>query len=171
MTPEQVQGIEPIQPPQAVGTEVVQQADYFGFQETRRFVFPDKISYIEFTVMNEGRKAEFQKRTNKDLIMERQSGNARMKVDPGGDRWALIIASCTGWNLKRMGEMVPFAERNLREWLELANPKLVEDLEKEIRKANPWLLAEMSSEDIQREIDNLTEMLEAAKERERGEAS
>lgn len=172
MTPEQLAGDAPLDsPPSSVGQEPATQADYFGFSDIKRFVFPDGLSYMEFAVMNEGMKAEFQKRTNKDLIMERQSGNARMKIDPGGDRWALIKQSVTGWNLRRQGVDYPFTDNHMKEWLENANPKLVEDLEKEIRKANPWLLAEMTSEDIQREIDNLTEMLEVAKEREAGEDS
>jgi hypothetical protein len=172
MTPEQVSGEEPIDAPRNIGSpEAAVQDDYFGFFEQRRYVFPDKVTYIEFVVMNEGAKSAYQKKTNRDLVMERTSGNARMKVDQASDRHALITSSVTGWNLVRQGVPYPFTESHLKEWLDNANPRLVENLEKEIRKANPWLLAEMSSEDIQKEIDNLTEMLEVAKEREAGEAS
>jgi hypothetical protein len=71
----------------------------------------------------------------------------------------------------RQGVSYPFTDNHLKEWLENANPRLVEDLEKEIRKANPWLLAEMSVADIEREIENLEEMKKVAQEREAGEAS
>jgi hypothetical protein len=171
MTEEQVTGDQQYGQPEVEQPQAAQQADYFGFSDTRRFTFPDKISFIEFSVMNEGMKADYQKRTNKDMILERQSGNARMKVDIGGDRWALIKASVTGWNLMRQGVSYPFTDNHLKEWLENANPRLVEDLEKEIRKANPWLLAEMSVADIEREIENLEEMKKVAQEREAGEAS
>src|SRR6478609_2370349 len=150
-----------------------QQEDYFGFQATERFTFPDGLSWIEFEKMNEGKKAQFQKSSSRDLVLERQSGNARMKVDPGGDRHALILECCVDWNLKRGPQREPilFSERNLREFLALANPQIVEDLEKAIRKFNPWLMAEMTVEDIDREIDNLKEMREIAEARELGKSS
>lgn len=147
------------------------QADYFGFAESHKYIFPDGVSYIEFTSMNEGQKAKFQKSTSRDLVLERQSGNARMKVDAAEERHALIKETCVGWNLTRNGQPIPFGRVQLGDFLTLANPKIIEDLEKAIRKANPWLLGEMSPEDIQREIDNLEEMKKVAEERERGEAS
>lgn len=144
--------------------------DYFGFQATERFTFPDGQQYIEFQIMNEGAKARFQKLTTKDLVVQR-GGDARMKMDPAQERHELIRQSVTGWNLYRGGNPVPFSDRALKDFLELANPKLIEDLEKAIRKANPWLMAEMKSSDIEREIENLQEMLAVAKERELGEAA
>jgi hypothetical protein len=92
-----------------------------------------------------------------------------MKMDQAQERHELIRTCVTDWNLYRGGQPIPYSEKALKDWLELTNPKLVEDLEKEIRKINPWLLGEMSSEDIQREIDSLNEMLVVAQERERGE--
>ena len=153
--------------------EQVQQAapmDYFGFQANERFTLPDGQQYIEFSIMNEGAKARFQKLTTRDLIVQR-GGDARMKMDPAQERHELIRSSVTGWNLYRGGQPIPYSERNLKDFLELANPVLVEDLEKAIRKANPWLLAEMKVEDIDREIENLQEMRKVAEERERGEGS
>ena len=58
---------------------------------------------------------------------------------------------------------------NLEKWLSVADPRLVEDLEKACRKLNPWLLADMSVEDIDREIESLKEMREEAAKREAGE--
>jgi hypothetical protein len=145
------------------------QEDYFGFSETHRFYFPDKVTFIEFKSMNEGDKAKFQKMTQKDLVLERQSGNARMKVDPATERHELIRTCVVDWNLTRGGAPVKFSDVQLRDFLKLANPKLVEDLEKEIRKHNPWLLQDMTVEDIDREIENLREMRKVAEERERGE--
>ena len=147
----------------------VQQADYFSFSSEEVYTFPDGVSQITFAVMNEGKKAKFQRTTQRDLVMERSSGNARIKVDPAVERHALIEESITGWNLKRGGKDVPFNAQSRRDLLELSNPKVIEDLEKAIRKANPWMLADMKSEDIQTEIDNLNEMLVVAKEREAGE--
>ena len=147
------------------------QADYFGFQETHKHYLPDKVSYFEFITMNEGAKAKYQKSTSRDLVLERTSGNARMKVDPATERHELITACVIDWNLTRGDEPVKFNRVQLGDFLTLASPRIVEDLEKAIRKVNPWLLAEMTVEDIDREIENLKEMRDVAEERERGEAS
>lgn len=147
------------------------QADYFGFQETHKHYLPDGISFFEFITMNEGAKAKYQKSTSRDLVLERTSGNARMKVDPATERHELIQSCVIGWNLTRNGEPVTFNRVQLGDFLVFASPRIVEDLEKAIRKVNPWLLAEMTVADIDREIDNLREMREVAEERERGETS
>jgi hypothetical protein len=147
------------------------QQDYFGFQATEKFHLPDGLSWIEFRVMNEGDKLKFQKKTGRDINIDRRSGDARIKMDPGTERHELIITCCVNWNLTRNGELVPFGDRSIRDFLELANPRVVEDLEKAIRKANPWLLGEMTVEDIDKEIADLQEMRVVVSERERGEAS
>lgn len=152
--------------------------DYFGFSDVKRWYFPDHRQYIDFQVMNEGQKANFQRKTNRDLVVERNTGNARMKVDQATERHTLLTESVVGWNVFRRtasGEFEPvtFSKgspgANFEQWLNSTNPKLVEDLEKEIRKANPWLLADMTVEDIDREIANLQEMREATAKREAGE--
>lgn len=148
-----------------------QQADYFAFAKTNRFVFPDGITWIEFSSLNEGQKKQYQDGTSSDMVLERGSGNARMTVKQGTQRHELIKSAVTNWNLMRNGQPVPFSKVMLGDFLALADPKLVEDLEREIRKANPWLLAEMSVEEIDREMRNLEEMREAAVKREAGEGS
>jgi hypothetical protein len=144
------------------------QVDYFGFASSDTFMFPDGVTYVELTVMNEGQKAKFQKRIQQDVVLDRRSGDARFRMDAAQERHELIKQCVSGWNLKRGGQPIPLNERNLRDFLDLANPKLVQDIESAIRRINPWLLGEMTSEDIQREIDNLTEQLKVAKEREEG---
>lgn len=148
-----------------------QQADYFGFQQTHKFMLPDKISWIEFRVMNEGEKADFQDRTSTDMVVERKSGDARMTLKQGTQRHELIKACVVGWNLTRNGRPIPFGRVELGDFLTLGNPKIIEDLEKEIRKVNPWLMADMTSDDIKQEIHNLEEMLDAKLREEAGEAS
>jgi len=155
--------------PDAPSFERVQE-DYFGFQATERFIFPDGLTYIEFQVMNEGQKLKFQKATGRDIVLQR-SGDARMRMDPGTERHELIKTCVTNWNLTRGGQLVPLNPRTMDDFLKLANPRIVEELEKAIRKANPWLLGEMTSEDIQKQIDDLEEMKRVALDREAGESS
>lgn len=165
--PETMQETLPIDPMEPEYVPV----DYFSFMASEKFYFPDRKQYIEFQIMNEGAKSEFQKKTQKDLVVERQSGNARMRVNPATERHELIKASVTGWYMFRGGKEYPYSPRMLDDFLKLADPKIIEDLEKAIRKANPWLMSDMSVEDIDREIANLQEMREIAVEREAGEGS
>lgn len=147
------------------------QQNYWGFYATERFVFPDGVTFIEFKIMNEGDKVKFQKNTSRDLVLNR-AGDARMKMDNSTERWELIKACATDWNLiKSKDEPLPFSPRVLEQWLQVADPKLVADIEAAIRKANPWLVGELKVEDIDKEIENLQELRKEALEREQGEGS
>lgn len=157
---------------QEAGVPTEEQAvyeDYFGFAETRTFYFPDGKTFITYEVMNEGAKAAFQKLTNRDITLERTTQNARIKVDPASERHQLIVQSATGWNLHRRNakgamEPVPFSKGSpgamLEQWLAVTNPKLVEDLELAIRRANPWLQADMTVEQVDEEMDRLRDLRE-----------
>lgn len=163
-------------PPPPTSPASAPSEDYWGFEgDAQKWFFPDGKQYIEFKRLNEGEKTRFQQQTNRDITLERQSGNARVKMDPASERHALIEASVTGWNLRRGGEDVPFSKgspgSNLGQWLQVANPVHVERLEFEIRKANPWLQAEMTVEEIDKQIADLTELRTQAVEREAGEGS
>jgi hypothetical protein len=167
--------------PAPPGQDEPQYIDYFGFKATEKFWFPDGRTYIEFDVMNEGAKARFQKLTSRDLRVERATGDARLRMDPGAERHALISESVTGWNLMRRDpkdktghprwENAPFDRSNLDRFLNQADPRLIEDLEKAIRLANPWLMDEMTVEDIDKEISNLQELREKAVEREEAKSA
>jgi hypothetical protein len=152
------------------GEGVQEQQDYFGFLETGEFVFPDGVSRLDLLAMNEGKKKEYQKKTQSDVTLVR-GGDAKLKIDAATARHELIKGSVIGWNLVRQGAKVTFSDRNLAAWLEQANPKIVEDVEKEIRKLNPWLLDELTVEQIDKEIENLQELRAAAVERELGKAA
>lgn len=154
-------------------TELVEEApavqeDYFNFGGERTHVLPDGISEIYFRVMNEGQKATYQRNAQRSFTIKK-GGDAEAKMDPVRDRISLLEAAVTGWNLVRGGRPYPFTPRAFKDFLDLANPVVVDGLEKAIRKANPWLLQDLSVEDIDREIADLQEMREAAVERERGE--
>lgn len=157
--------------PQAELAAVAQPVDYFAFAETHRFMLPDGVQYIEFIKMNEGAKKKFQDTTSSDMVLERRSGDARMSVKQGTQRHELIKACVTGGYMYRQGQYRELNAVQLGDFLTLADPTIVEELERAIRKVNPWLLGEISSSDIEKEIENLTEQLEIARKREAGEAS
>lgn len=168
---------------EAAGVDLEEEVyeDYFGFDETLTFTFPDGKQYIKFKPMTEGKKSQFQKSTNRDVIVQRSTGDAKMKVDPASERQELLKASVVDWFLVKRNlttgkfEPVPFSigTRNsaFEIWLEGANPKLVEDLERAIRKANPWLLAEQTVEEIDKELDSLQEARAEAVKRERANST
>lgn len=148
--------------------------DYFGFDETLRHFLPDGRQYFVIKKMNEGDRKRYQSETRNDLTLLRTTGDAKMRMDPGSERWTLLKAAVTGWYLMRRTPAgfreVDFTRQAFEQWLGGADPRLVDDLEKAVRKSNPWLLAEMTVEDIDREMANLQEMREVAVKREQGEA-
>ena len=111
--------------------------DYFGFDENLTWYFPDGKQYIIYKVMTEGDKAKFQRETNRDITLQRSTGDAKIKADPASERWALLESSVIDWHVFRAGQPVPFSigspGSTFNQWLSKANPKLVEDLEFEIR--------------------------------------
>lgn len=153
--------------------------DYFGFTDQQKHFLPDGKQFFLLQRMNEGQKARYQREIRSDITIQRSTGDAKMKTDPASERHALIKACVINWNLRTRDPHtrdiveVPFTlsagKINLESWLSVADPKIVEDLEKACRKLNPWLLADMSVEDIDREIDSLREMREEALKREAGE--
>lgn len=154
--------------PELPQSQTVQQQEYFGFSKTDTFLFPDGVTYFEIKAMNEGEKSEYQRMTQKDITLERQSGNARLRVDQSTDRHELIKTCTTGWNLVRGGAVLQFTKPAMRDFLLLADPALVQDIESAIRKINPWMNGEATVEEIDKAIEELQEQRKAAVEREAG---
>lgn len=150
--------------------------DFWGNTEKQKYFFPgqdhlneDKKQWIEFKTMTEGDRARFQKMTNSGVTIERATNNARMSVDPARDRHALFEVCITNWRLLKDGEEVRFVDYQLKNWLKFANPKFIDELERAIRKSNPWMVAELKAEDIRKEIDLLEEQYQEALVREQTE--
>lgn len=137
--------------------------DTFSFSIDEEYELPGTGGQtILFSRMNEGQKSDFQKQTNKDVRIQRTTGDARMQVDPASERHALIRISVTGWTLKKRDHKgnivgISFDQKLLKEWMMSADPKFVQGLEKAIRESNEWMKNEMTTEEIDREIENLKE--------------
>lgn len=168
--------IRPAGPPVSVldsdgPTDRVQQS-YFGFAETKQTFFPDGVTFVEHRTLNEGDRRQYQNETNREVTFKRGTGDASMKMRPGDEKHLLLGMAVVGWNLIDMNKQpVPFSRRNLEAWLAQADPKIVDLIEKDIRKNNSWLLADMSVEDIDRQIDELREMRETKLKEEEGNDS
>lgn len=151
--------------------------DYFGFDEIETWYFPDGKQWMKFKKLNEGDRAKYLRATRPDVTINQRSGDAKIPMDTANDRRELILASVVDWSIARRSpknpsqfEMVPFSGQAqgsaVGQWLQKANPALVSKLEKAIRMANPWLMNEMSVEQIDKEIADLQELRKAAEERE-----
>lgn len=160
---------------QGVPSSTPVQADYFGFSETHVVYLPDEVSYIEHSTLNEGARRKYLNQINKEVAIKKLSGDAVMRMQSGDDKHALLEAAITGFNLRQGGQPVVFSKGSpgstLSQFLAMADPKIVDIIEKDIRKFNPWLMAEMTVEDIQKQIDDLEEMKDIKIKEEEGKAS
>jgi hypothetical protein len=151
------------------------QADYFGVDVTEKHMLPDGISYLLLQKLDEGARRLYLNKTNSDVLLERASGNARIKSERGEERRILFEAAIVGWNLAREGRPVPFSNNGrgseLGKFLDHADPTLMDDVEKHIRLMNPWLLTDMTVEAIDKEIASLEEMRAKLVEQEEGNGS
>jgi len=162
--------------PSAAPVEDDQYQSYWGFNITDTWFFPDGKQYITFKKLTEGERSKYQMQVNRDITVERTSGNARMRVDQATDRHALLSQAVTGWNLKRLNNGtwldVPFSKgspgANFEQWLQVADPGLVNELEKAVRKLNPWLTNELSVSELDEMIADLQQQREDAVKREAG---
>lgn len=170
--------------PPVVSTDVdeIEYVDYFTFDETYTFALPDGKQHIYFKAMTEGMRARYQKLTNRDIHFNRINQDARLSVDPATDRQALVSVSVTGWDLKRKNprtgrwEDAPFSNNGtpgdeLHKWMDVVNPKILDALEEAIRAANPWLLQDMTVEQVDREMERLVDLRKQLVEKEAKEAT
>jgi hypothetical protein len=158
------------EPVQSAGPNDEVYEDYWGTDEKHEFYLPDGKQYFVFQIMDEGAKARFQRKTNQDISIGRDN-TAKVRMDPASERHTLIKESVVDWYLYKDGRPVAFDNGKLEKWLSVAPPKIVEDLELAIRKANPWMQAEMTVEMIDEQIRNLEDLRRDAVAREAGEGS
>lgn len=170
-TPEQIESIEASMKADGIATHEKVQEDYFGFEETLTIVLPDGKSIIEHQLLNEGARRKYQNSINRDVTIQRTTGDAKMRMAPGDEKVALLEAAIVGWNLVKDGQPVTFSQMNLAIFLKKASPRIIDLIEKEVRKANSWLQSDMSVEDIDKEIESLQEMKEKKIEDEQGKDS
>jgi len=176
-------GWEP-QPTNPVGSvdpsnqEEVEYGDYFGFDERHRFMMPDGRQWIEFKTLAEGDLMLYQSRLGRDMVVEKSTGNARIRINQVEERHALLMVAITGWHMMRRTPRGFVEEKfntskhgTLEQWLKAANPAIIADLDKAVREHNPFLLAANSEtlEAIDKQIEDLQEQRERIVKRMQGE--
>lgn len=153
--------------------EEKQFTDYFAAPEPTRYYLPDGVQYFDYVELREGGKALYEKATNKDIRVQRSTGDARLSVDPAIQRQTLIRLSVVDANLLQSdgrggSQAIPFnKDRPGKFWENLFNffpAKLIDDLHQEIVKANAWLAADDDVEALKEERERLDERIERAEE-------
>ena len=145
--------------------------DYFGFDETHRVVLPDGRSSVDHKTLNEGARRKYLNSVNREVTFQKATGDARMKIASGDEKAALLKAAICGWNLMRSGQPVAFTDRTLGEFLDKASPEIIDIIHKDIQRANPWLTADVTVEDIDKEILELQEARQRKLDEEAGKAA
>lgn len=149
-----------------VSTMEFTQDDYFGFDESHQVYLPDGKSYITHQTLNEGARRKYMNSQNREVKLQKVTGDAILKMATGEERLALLKSAITGWNLVRKNaktgqvEAVPFTDSNLNSFLDKANPKVVDLIDADVRKHNPWLTADVTVEEIDKQIEELNKLRE-----------
>lgn len=146
------------------------QVDYFAAVEDTRTELPDGVSWVSHKVLTEGDRKRYLKQINRDLKIQKGTGDAIMRVSAGEDRTALLRVAVTGWNLLAGGAPLPFTPQNLERLLD-GPVQILELIERDVKKNNPWLFADASVEDIDSEIERLQEMKAELLEAEEGKSN
>jgi hypothetical protein len=145
-----------------------QYVDYFAEPETHRYYLPDGKQYFDYQELREGGKALYEKATNKDIRVQRATGDARLAVDPATQRQVMIRLSVVDVLVFQRGERLEFNKDKPGKFWEIVferfPAKLVQDLYEDIQKVNTWLAADDDLEALKEERERLDERIERAEE-------
>lgn len=172
----QAASIESAMQADGVATEQRQQQSYFGFDETQQVFMPDGISWVEIKPLSEGERRKYMNEVQKEARLQRATGDMIVKMQTGEERFQLLLRAITGWNfIMPNGSPAPFSNGSpgseVGKWLDKASPRIVDIVHKEVMKQNPWLMAEMTLEDIDKQIAELQELREQKLQEEEGNGS
>jgi hypothetical protein len=158
-TQDKAAAVEAAMEAEGVSTSTPMQQDYFGFGEVHEVTLPDGISKIEHKALNEGARRRY---LNREIRVQRASGDMLMKMATGDELHVLLEEAISGWNLVREGRPIAFSKGSKGSTLELflssASPQIVDIIVKDVRKHYPWLLADVTVEGIDEQIEELKEM-------------
>jgi hypothetical protein len=131
--------------------------DYFGFEQEHKVMLPDGIQWVIHKELNEGDRRAYLKSINRDVKVQRATGDAFLKMAQGEDRVALLKAAIVDWHLIQKGKPFAFSKTNVDTVLTVFPPKVVDLIHRDIIKHNSWLMGEATVEDLDREIATLQE--------------
>ena len=131
--------------------------DVFGGQVTDKVDLGDDRSWIEVKRMNEGERRKYLAAIQRPMKVSRD-GEAEINFSPGADREALLQATIVDWDIMANEEEFKFSISAVRVFLNSANVDIVDKIEEAAREINPWLLDEVTIEQLDEQIEDLTKM-------------
>lgn len=134
--------------------------DYFGFDVEHKVMLPDGVQWVMHKEMNEGDRRNYLKLVNRDVKVQRATGDAFLKMAQGEDRVQLLKTAITDWYLIQKGKPFAFSKTNVDTVLTTFPPKVIDLVHRDIIKHNDWLMGETTIEDLDREINALQEQRE-----------
>ena len=146
------------------------EVDYFGGDQIQRWMLPgSKEQFFDIKVMAHGSRTKYQESVTRDVKIERRSGDAHMRLGSAAERDLLIREAVTDLYLKK-GQKFVSGKKEINTVLVDFPTEIIDLLYKEIVKINPWVLGELSLEDMIAERDSLNEMIEVKQKEEAGKA-
>jgi len=128
--------------------------DFFSFKETKEVELRGSGQFVTIKKFTEGDRRKYMNTTSREVKFA-QSGQTSMDLRPGDDRRALLEIAISGWSVQRNGRPLEFTPRNLGTFLDSVDPSLVDEIEDAVRDYNPWLLNDVTIEDIDAQIAEL----------------
>lgn len=141
--------------------------DVFGGRITEKVELGDGVSWIEVKRMNEGERRKYLSDIQRPMKVSRE-GEAEINFNPGGDREALLKATIVDWDISANGEDFPYSDAGLRLFLNNADVEIVDKVEEVARTINPWLLDEVTVEQLDEQIEELEKLRDKKLEEEAG---
>lgn len=158
----------------AAGVAVEQRPkrNYFGEAEHYVIDLPDSDDHVWAKELREGDRRRYAGMINRDIRVIKGSGDALLRGPAGEERVALLKVALVDWDiLDENGQRFQFNPRNLEKFLDMAPPKVINHIEKQIRDREPWLTGEPTVEEIDATIEELQELRAEMVKREEGKAS
>lgn len=146
------------------------QEDYFAFDAIEQVFLPDGVSYVDIKILNEGARRKYMNSVNREVKLQKATGDAVMKLASGDERKAILESSIVNWNLSRGGQPLAFSDNNLKQFLDKASPKVIDLIEKKVREINPWLTGDVTVEEIDKQIAELESLREQRLAEDEGKA-
>ena len=138
----------------AQNSDVPQHIDFFDVLEEYLCEFPDGIQYVSIKVMNEGDRRRYLNKTNREVRMNAQTREMKMRSAAGDDKHELLKIVINGWNVFRGGKPLPFTQSNVQAALDAWPPTLIDLIEKKVTEVNPWLKGTEDNLDVMKDEYN-----------------
>lgn len=122
----------------------------------------DDEQYIAYRKLSEGQRQRYQSSVSRSFTLNQATGELNIPVDVGGDRRILLEMSICGWKLFRDDVVVEFNPDNLADFLENADPTIIDGLETKVREANTWMVSPASVGQVDAEIEKLEKIKKQA---------